>query len=198
MRLTLLNQPQIDGLLKPLGDSLRNLVAAIGTGWRTEHKGDGTHTDVTADTITVAGLASVGRLRLSQVTYVEPGATGGTVNNLTVSGLRSAGCLRIEAQSSPLIITGIDAAGFKYGDLLLLLNCDESLAPKDLWLSTEDTGSLAPNRFVHTTASPGGGGAPGGPLIVNGGRGVWLMYDHQETSTAVIVDPKWRIIDTTN
>lgn len=195
MRLTLLNQPQIDGLLKPLGDSLRNLVAAIGTGWRTQHTGDGSHTDITATSLDVSGASRFGKIGLASVTYTDPIAAGGTVHNLTVGHLPEVSCLRIIPEANPLQITGIDSTGRERGDLLLLLNCDYDLDPADIQLLGENANSLAANRFVDTAASASGAA---GTVTVQGARGVWLMYDYQERETNVTpLGGRWRILEPT-
>lgn len=194
MRPVLQNQPQIGGLSQALLDSLKNMLAAITAGWNQEHNGDGSHGDVTATSLDVAtGTSTLSKLNLRCVDYVEPGATGGTVNNLTVVGLATASCLRIQPASVPLLINGIDATGRTQGDLLLVLNVDTTVStPADIWLVQEAAGSLAANRFAETTASPGGIGAA---IIVHGARGVWLMYDYQTTGTSGTRNPRWRIID---
>jgi hypothetical protein len=189
MRPTLQNQPQIGALSQALLDAMRVLVAAIQAGWNQQHAGDGSHTGVTATSATVSGLTTLGKLRLTQAEYVEPGATGGTVHNISTPTLASVSCLRIVASSNPLIITGIDATGREPGDLLLVLNCDDTLSPHDVWLNTEDAGSAAANRFAETSAGTG-------PLVIQGSRGVWLCYDYQRTSaTSGTRLPRWRIID---
>jgi hypothetical protein len=194
MRISLQNQPQIDQLSGALGQALRTLVAGIQTIFGVEHKGGGAHAAVTADSVAVTGTTTLHKLNLAQAEYVEPGATGGTVNDLTCANIAQASCLRIVAASSPLIINGIDATGRTPGDLLLVLNCDDTLAPKDVWLATEATASAAGNRFAETTASPGGGA--GGPVIINGARGIWLCYDYQRTNPLSGTPlPRWRVID---
>lgn len=193
MRPVLQNQPQIGGLGQALLDSLRNLVASIQTGWNKQHNGDGAHTDVTATSASVSGLTTLGKLRLTQVTLDENvlPLTGGTINNLTVEGLKEVSCLRVLPLSNPLILTGIDATGREAGDLLLVLNCDDTLVARDLWLNLEDAGSIAANRFATTTAGTT-------PVVIQGARGVWLCYDHQRTGVANSTRlPRWRVIDQT-
>jgi hypothetical protein len=191
MRPVLQNQPQIGGLSQALLDALRNLVAAIQTGWNKQHDGDGGHTAVTAESASVSGLTTLGKLRLNQVTLDENllPVTGGTINNLTVDGLKDVSCLRIISVSTPLVITGIDATGREAGDLLLVLNCDDTNDAGDLWLNLEDAGSLAANRFADTTAGTT-------PIVIQGARGVWLCYDYQRTGVANSTRlPRWRVID---
>lgn len=193
MRPSLQFQPQIEALSQPLAQALRNMLAAIQTGWNKQHNGDGAHTDVTATSATVSGVTTLGRLVLNQVTLDENTlpVTGGTINNLTVPGLTDVACLRVLPLSSPLVITGIDSTGRVPGDLLLVLNCDDTLVPCDLWLNLEDTGSKAENRLATTAAGTT-------PVVIQGGRGVWLCYDYQRTgvlnSTRL---PRWRVIDQT-
>lgn len=193
MRPVLQNQPQIGSLSQALLDSLRNLLAAISTGWNRQHNGDGGHTAVTAESATVSGLTTLGRIALSQVTLDENllPLTGGTINNLTVNGLRDVACLRVVPLSNPLVLTGIDATGRTAGEMLLLLNCDDTLVARDIHLNLEDAGSVAANRFATTTAGTT-------PVVIQGARGVWLCYDHQRTSTNNGTRlPRWRVVDQT-
>lgn len=191
MRVTLPNLQQIEGFYQPLADTLRRLVAAIQTGWNKQHQGDGSHTAVTATSLEVSGATVLGKLNLRSVTYEEPTGTGGTVNNLSVAGLVDVSVLRILGETSPLQITGIDATGRSRGDLLLVLNCDYTLDPQDLQLLGENTGSVAANRFAETTAF----GGPGSTYVIQGARGVWLMYDYQEQEVnSNPLGGRWRII----
>lgn len=191
MRPVLENQPQIEALSSPLLGALRALVAAIQTGWNQQHKGDGSHDAVTATGLSVSGATVLNKLNLASATYVG-GIGGGIVNDLTAPGLAGVSCLRIDASASPTMITGIDATGRQRGDLLLVLNCDRWLAPKDLMLLGEDTRSLPANRFCDTAASTGGAGAT---VTVQGARGIWLIYDYQERESNVSpIGPRWRIV----
>lgn len=191
MRISIANQPEIERLSMPLKQSLATMAAAIQTGWNQQHHGDGTHGAVTASSASVTGTTVLGKLNLRSVTYRE-GIPSGLQHDLTVAGLPDVSCLRIVAAASPTMITGIDATGRQMGDVLLVLNCDPWLAPKDLLLLGEDTRSLAANRFCDTAASPGGAGSS---YIVQGARGVWLVYDYQEMDGSTTPKgPRWRII----
>lgn len=194
MRISLQNQPQIEKLAQPLAQSLRNLVAAIQTGWNSQHAGDGSHGDVTATALTVTGGETVlGPLRLSYVTYTEPVTAVGLVHNITVAGLSDVSMLRVVALTNPLRITGIDATGRTPGSLLLVVNADDTTsAPADLDLQMENTGSAATNRFAESAASPT---AVGGNVRVQGARGVWLVYDYQRASPSVAGNLRWRVMD---
>jgi hypothetical protein len=190
MRPILQNQPQIESLSQALMQSLRALVAAIQTGWNQQHNGDGSHAAVTAASASVSGLTTLGKLRLNSVTYVHTSIVG-TVNDLTVAGLADVSCLRIVTENaSPLTINGIDATGRSAGDLLLVLNCDTTVStPGDHNLALEAAASVAENRFATSSASPAS------PFVLQGARGVWLMYDYQTTISAIGArSPRWRII----
>jgi hypothetical protein len=171
---------------------IRNLDSLIGnlTVWgQQEHKDDGTHGDVTADSLSVTpGVSALSKVRLNQVTY-EHTALSPTVNNLTVPGLSTSSCLRI-VPNQVLDINGIDATGREPGDLLLVLNCDTTVSsPDDVWLHLENSGAVAGNRFASSSASPAG------PYVLHGARGVWLVYDYQTAVEAVGVrSPRWRIV----
>jgi hypothetical protein len=181
MRPVLQNQPQIGGLSQALLDSLRNMLAGITAGWNKQHDGDGAHTAVTADSVTVSGTTVLGKLRLNSVTWYDNGTT--PQNNVTVAGLADASWLRIvpnQGAGVDLEITGIDATGREVGDLLLVTNCgSEGAGANDIALLLEDALSIAANRFNH-------------------GRGVWLVYDYDTTGGfAGPRVPRWRIIDQT-
>ncbi len=196
MRPVLQNQPQIEALSSALLGALRALVAAIQTGWNAQHKGDGTHDAITATALTVTpGVSVFGKIRLTVGNYLEPPATGGIVHNIGSQdvGIGGVSYLRINAVTNPLQITGIDATGRQQGDLLLVVNADDSLAAKDIWLLGENAGSVAENRFCDTVASASGAG---GNVIIQGARGVWLVYDFQINSTVGISTPRprWRVI----
>ena len=190
MRPVLQNQPQIENVSWYLLQSLKNLIAAIQAGWNRQHNGDGGHTDVTADSATVAGRVTAGRLKLTTVTLEEVAST--SLNNLTAPNLANAGCLRIIPETNPMLITGIDASGFEEDDLLLVINADFTLDPADIWFMPEDAASSAENRFADTVASPGGGGVA---YVLNGARGVWLKRDRVQDDSAYGSSPRWRIID---
>lgn len=193
MRIVLKNLPQIEALSKPLLDALKGLRSSVAAWADKEHKADGTHDAVTATSLTVSGITTLGRVVYNSVTYVDAGGGGGIVNDLTVAGLSSVAVLRIVGESSPLQITGIDATGRKRGEILYVLNCDYVLDPQDVWLMMENTGSVATNRFAETTASPT---SAGGPVIIQGGRGVKLMYDFQENEVNVNpIGARWRVLE---
>lgn len=194
MRPVLQNQPQIGSVSQALLESLKTMLAAITAGWNQQHTGDGAHTAVTATSLIVTpGTTALGKLNLSSVTYVDDGLGGGVKHDVSVAGLSTCSCLRVLGESSPLQITGIDATGRTRGDLLLVLNCDYTLDPQDVWLMMENTGSMAVNRFAETTASPT---SVGGAVIINGGRGVFLIYDYQEQElNSSPVGARWRVLD---
>lgn len=191
MRISLLNQPQIEALSAALKESLASIVAAIQVGWGKQHDGDGAHTNVTATTVTVSDRATVGQLVLRTVDFTPP--FGGVVNDLTVAGLGTASHLRINTNSNPVFIRGIDATGRVQGSVLLLTNGDPTVStPADIHLIPESATSQAANRFAETLATTGGIGAT---FILQGARSVWLVYDYQTTGTNGIINPRWRIVD---
>ena len=193
MRLSFINQPEIEALSAALAQALRALVAAIQTGWNKQHKGDGTHDDVTATSLSVTGTSTLGKVNLRSVTLTE--TVGMSLNNVTVAGLSAVSVLRIIPESSPMQITGIDATGRSRGDLLWVINCDYTLDPADIQLMMENANSLAANRFCETTASPT---SVGGAVVIQGARGVLLMYDYQEAEVSSAPNgARWRVLDAT-
>lgn len=193
MRLRFLNRAEILG---KFGSALAETIQAIvsgANGWAAaQHQGDGSHSDVTATALAVSGATALGKLRLRSVDFTDPVAAGGVVHNLATAGLTSVSCLRITPLGA-LQITGIDSTGRQRGDLLVVLNCDDTLAAADISLAMENTGSVAANRFAETTASPT---SVGGNVVIQGGRAVWLIYDYQTRGTGSSpVGPRWRVLD---
>ena len=197
MRPVLQNQPEIGSVSAALLGALRALVAAIQTGWNTQHNGDGTHDNVTAAALSVSGTTSLGKLNLRVGNYRQPGLAG-NVNDIAAQdvAMSSVSILRITHPANPLLVTGIDATGRQQGDLLLVINADETVgAPADLWLQCENAASQPQNRFAETLATPG---APGANYVIQGARAVWLVYDFQITifgGAGSQPQPRWRIID---
>lgn len=193
MRLSIAFQPQIEALSGGLIQSLRALAAAIQVGWNQEHDGDGHHTSVTAANLTVTGSTTVGKLILNTITLPQRTIVG-TENDFDGPGLTAASHIRIVNHASPLFLNGINAVGRVTGELLLLTNADDTIAaPGDIHIQFENAGSLAPNRFAATPASPGGGA----PFVLNGGRSVWLVYGFNQTGTlsASTPLPRWFVVD---
>jgi len=94
--------------------------------------------------------------------------------------------------SNPMFLNGINATGRVNGEMLLLTNADDTVAvPGDIFIQCENAGSLAPNRFVQTPASPGA------TFVLNGGRSVWLVYSFTQTGTSTnsAPIPRWYIVD---
>jgi len=59
MRIGLAFPEQLTGLLEPVRDELDHLVARINGGFGVEHAGDGTHSDITPDSVTTTEIASL-------------------------------------------------------------------------------------------------------------------------------------------
>lgn len=189
MRPILQNYPQIAALSQALADSLTALVSAIKTGWNKQHNGDGTHDAVTANSIVVSNLASLGRLRARNIVeYVNLGAIPtARLDNLTTPGIENATVLKITIFAFPITLTGIDSTGRVPGDLLLLINNDQIVGgPGDIVIAAFDTNSVISNRFIGSAASTT-------PWTLNGSQGIWLMYDSY-TNTGATPFYGWRVI----
>jgi hypothetical protein len=193
MRISIINQPQIEALSSALKQCLVTLAAAIQTGWNKQHNGDGGHTAITATSATVTGATTVGKLILNTITLPQR-TLAGTENDFDGPGLISASHLRIINHSNPMFLNGINAQGRVPGDLLLLTNGDDSISVSaDIQIQFENAGSLPANRFCANPASPGGGAN----FVLNGGRSVWLVYSFTQTGTSLnsAPIPRWYVID---
>jgi hypothetical protein len=197
VRISIINQPQIEALSAALKQCLVTLAAAIQTGWGQQHDGDGGHTDVTATSAAVTGSTTVGKLILNTITLPQRTLVG-TENDFDGPGLIGASHVRIVRHSNPLLLNGINATGRVPGDLLLLTNGDDSVSVSaDIQIQFENAGSLPANRFCANPASPGGGAN----FVLNGGRSVWLVYSFTQTGTGVppnfnsVPIPRWYVVD---
>jgi len=180
MRPVLQFQPQIEALCQPLVQALRAMLAAIQAGWNAQHNGDGGHTAVTAESASVTGLTTLGKVRLTSVIYSHDASP--SVNDLTTDGLTNVSWLRIFPAGN-FDLTGIDATGREVGDRLLITNCSTG-GLDDITLVTASGFSLSANRFANGTN-----------CVVIGGRGVELIYDYDVTGFFGPRLPCWRIID---
>lgn len=191
MRVTLPNLQQIEGVSQPIANTFRRMKVAIQTGWNQQHHGDGSHTDITASSISVSGLVeALGRVRLgTTVRYEDLGIiASGRIDNLAVAGLKDATVLKVRIAAAAITLTGIDATGREPGDLLLLINDDLHVAGPgpDFDLAANDANSAVANRFI-------GSGASRTPWTLHGSEGVLLMYDTFSNSGQSEI-PGWRVI----
>lgn len=190
MRLILPNQPEIERLSMPLKQSLAALKAAISAGWNAQHDGDGAHTDVTANSLAVTNVSTLGRVRMGNiVSYQNLGVIPGPrLDNLTTAGLAQASVLKIRTRTALVNVTGIDSTGRQVGDLLLVINDDETTAtPVDISFTAFDANSSTTNQFIGSAASSA-------PWTLNGSQGLWLMYDSY-SPTGLNIFTGWRVLD---
>lgn len=190
MRLGLGFLPQIERLSQALAADLQQLMAAIQASWNVQHKGNGQHSHVVADSVRVNGLLyAAQKLRLAPaVTYVAPDPnTTSRLDDLTVPGLAQASVLKIRNTASGVTLTGIDSTGREVGDLLVVINDDLVIAdPTDLTVAADDSHSLSRNRFI-------GGVASGSPWTLHGSEAMLLMYDeYTYVGTSVLYG--WRVL----
>jgi hypothetical protein len=163
----------LSGLAAACLSNFEDLINALQTWGQVEHNEDGTHGDVTAETVTVSDVATLGRVRLgSLIVYTAPTVIPTSrMDNVTLAGIQTAGVLKIRNTVTGVTLTGIDAAGRVPGDLLVLINDDLAIAdPTDFDIAAFDTNSDANNRFI-------GGSASRSAWTLHGGEAVWLMYD---------------------
>jgi hypothetical protein len=171
MRLSLQNQPQIEALSQPLTAALRALVSAIQTGWNKQHKGDGTHAAVTADSLTAPVVRSQGRLIGSAVwsagrpllaatmplhadsEFVTANGGNGFFNVVTFS----------TSGATPLVIHGISADGREPGERIVIANIGNG----ELELIHTSTSTPLGTRFMSGVV-----GAIGGQTTINSGGSI--------------------------
>lgn len=155
MRPVLQNQPQIEALSQPLMQALRALVAAIQTGWKKQHNGDGAHTTVTADSVTAPVLRSQGRWVGSSIWRTRP-LTANTMPLvadaafITATGSPFFNVLNISGGSSPAItIHGLSSAGRELGERVTIVNG----ANISVFLAHNSASSPAGTRFLSGTGA---------------------------------------------
>ena len=175
MRLSLWNQPEIAALSQPLLQALKHLMAATQQGWNTEHNPDGTHTDVTADSVTGLAMRSRGRFISSRICDVNNPATATTSPlmpgtgrfNTAITGNTFFDVLRVRTNTAgvdPTIIGGIDATGREEGDRIIIVNSGNGNLTLQLSsISTSPSGTqfvmdanLTPLVFGELTIGTGG------------------------------------------
>lgn len=154
------------GLLEgggPLGNAvlkeLESLIAAISAWSSVEHDSDGTHTDITAQSVeitaasidyainVISGLASLGG-GVALPGIVTPDQITAQQNNYDPTGLEGAFCMRL-ATDATRAITGLLAPPPAAGRLVLIVN----VGSNDLKLTHEDASSDAENRFNFSGAA---------------------------------------------
>ena len=154
------------GLLEgggPLGNAvlkeLESLIAAISAWSSVEHDSDGTHTDITAQSVEVtaasidyainviSGLASLGG-GFSLPGIVTPDQIAANQNNYDPTGLQGAFCMRLATDASRSV-TGLLAPPPAAGRLVLIVN----IGANDLVLVHESASSDAENRFNFSGAA---------------------------------------------
>lgn len=154
------------GLLEgggPLGNAvlkeLESLIAAISAWSSVEHDSDGTHTDITAQSVEVtaasidyaihviSGLSSLGG-GIALPGIVTPDQIVANQNNYDPTGLQGAFCMRLSTDASRTI-TGLLAPSPGAGRLVLIVN----IGSNDLVLAHESASSDAANRFNFSGAA---------------------------------------------
>lgn len=174
VRLTLPHIMQIENLSLPLGQTLRGLVAAIGTGWRKEHSGDGHHTDVTATSVTAPVLRSTGRLVGAAIWSKRP-ATADTMplrvdaTFVQTSGSRFYNVLTVPTNSASgaTEIHGLDATGREPGERILIAN----IGNDEVHLMRASTSAPLGTRFMS-----GDYGFIAGETAIQSGGCVEVVY----------------------
>jgi hypothetical protein len=147
--------------------ALRRIVAAVTAGFAREHREDGTHTDVTADTIDVAGTAAIGDdatvtgdLTVANETIVLSETTSGG----TVTGANGPG----------IDFDGTGVSGGRWAVIASDDNLAESLGFYDtanaveaikLYRISADTYALCPSEDGVATVTLGVGGFGSDPVF---------------------------------
>lgn len=95
--------------LASVEQAFRRLVAAIVGGWEVQHKEDGTHTDVTCDTLTIGAVETDGNWTGSLIPTTSTQDVGGTITK--------AGSVSLDRPIRNFRLSGSIAWGV-YGDTL--------------------------------------------------------------------------------
>ena len=167
--------PNLSELPWRVRDALENMEVQIGSGWGIQHKGDGSHGDVTAATVTAtgvidssAGTRSAGPQRIGRAGVLDPPQITADQNNYNPVNLASALLLRLTANGA-YNITGLQAPGTPFGSAsdftrIALHNSSNST----LTLVHNSGSSSIANRFACPTSVD---------FALTSGGTVWLYYD---------------------
>jgi hypothetical protein len=134
--------PNREKILGPVRDTFDSLVAQVRTILGVQHNPDGSHSNVTAETV------STGRVVFADI--VEDAVAISPQNNYNPLGLSTAAIVRINSSVSPLSITGIqvplgDDSTVLDGRVLVIENTSTS---NILSLEHEHTASAPRNRVI--------------------------------------------------
>lgn len=182
--------------LSALGESVRgafgNLAAQIQPTWFQQHARDGTHTEVTADSVTIDGPLTLSRLSFQPTpfTYGQDGARGIVVSpdiggtTITTAwhfaNVDRAGVIIPDLSSGGATVYGLSVVNRRIGDVVALVNHQGYNA--DLVLRLNPSGSFD-GEFAGNLSTPNV------DVTVPRGRWVWLMLLALPGSTAL----RWHV-----
>lgn len=166
--------PNLTNLPWQTRDAVENLEVQIASGWGIEHKGDGTHSDINGDSLTVTNEVTACELRICGPEFIQrdgvlnpPQLTGNT-NDYAPLDIQSAYILRISANGA-FNITGLQAP---YGGLYQRSDfkriCVRNNSGFTITLTHNDAASVAANRFSCPNAAN---------FAMRPNATVWLQYD---------------------
>jgi hypothetical protein len=164
MRLARGFRERTQGALEPVSQELDHLTAQINGGWKVQHTPDGTHKDVTADSLDVAGETSFGGpWWIPAAAELSAPLLTADVNDWNPRGLDTAITVRLRSDASRNI-TGLATTDTRRGRWILLFNGGSF----DVVLKHNDPAS----RETYRISCPNGT-----DLTLQSGDSVWVMYD---------------------
>ena len=169
MNLGLMFRERLSGVLYVVQEELDQVIAGITGGWGIEHKPDGTHGDVTADSVT-ADEATVsgawthgGPWGIGRAAVLTPTELTSNQNNYNPAGFGDAVVVRLSSATGDNI-TGLAAPSGTNVTVKLLINVGNA----NIVLVHNSASSTATNRFS----------CPGGVSVtLNEADSAWVVYD---------------------
>lgn len=180
------------GLLPAVRQRLEGIAAQAQAKWFPQHDAAGAHTDVTANAVTVDGLATIGRLRYAPTPFtygaagprgivVSPDIGGTTITTAWhFPNVEKAGVIIPDLSGGGATIYGLSVVDRQAGDVVALMNFQGYNA--DLVLRLNPSGSFE-GEFAGNLSTPNV------DVTLPRGRWVWLMLMNLPSATAL----RWHV-----
>lgn len=188
----LINGRSLPSLAESTRTSLQNMAAQVQTTWFKQHTRDGTHKDVTADSVTIDGSLTLSRLSFQPTPFTYgSGESRGIVVSPDIGGttvttawhfpyVDKAGVIIPDLSSGGATIYGLSVVNRRVGDVVALVNHQGYNA--DLVLRLNPSGSFD-GEFAGNLSTPNV------DVTLTRGRWVWLMLLALPGSTAL----RWHV-----
>jgi hypothetical protein len=182
----------LPGLASAVSQTLSGISAQAQTRWNKQHTSDGSHTAVTATSVTVDGPLTIGRLSFAPTPFaygaegargivVSPDIGGTTITTAwDFVGVDKAGVIIPDLSGGTATIYALSVRNRRAGDVVALLNFQGYNA--DLVLRLNPSGSQE-GEFAGNLSTPNV------DVTVPRGRWVWLMLMNLPGATAL----RWHV-----